>query len=100
MITVKVIDDREFLKDPTVGYLSVSLQDLLEARKETGRDWWALTGCKSGRLRLMAEWKPLHMPGSLYGAEQYVPPIWAVRLWLKEATDVKNVEATLGGKVR
>ena len=100
IITVKVIDDRDFVKDPILGHLSVRLQDLLEARKETGRDWWQLSGCKSGRLRLTAEWKPLNMAGSLYGADQYTPPIGAVRLWLKEATDVKNVEATLGGKVR
>jgi Ca2+-dependent lipid-binding protein len=100
VITVKVIDDREFAKDPTVGYLSVRLRDLLEARKESGRDWWTLSGCKSGRLRLTAEWKPLNMPGSLYSADQYTPPIGVVRLLLKEATDVKNVEAMLGGKVR
>ncbi len=99
VITVKVIDDRDFIKDPILGYLSVCLQDLLKARKETGRDWWQLSGCKSGRLRLTAEWKSLNIAGSLYGADQYVPPIGAVRLWLKEATDVKNVEATLGGKV-
>ena len=100
IITVKVVDDREFAKDLTVGYLSVRLQDLLKARKEVGRDWWQLRGCKSGRLRLTAEWKPLEIAGSLYGADQYTPPIGVVRLWLKRATDVKNVEATLGGKVR
>jgi Ca2+-dependent lipid-binding protein len=100
IITVKVVDDRDFAKDPTMGYLSVRLQDLLEARGEAGRDWWQLSGCNSGRLRLTAEWKPLNMAGSLYGADQYTPPIGAVRLWLKNATDVKNVEAALGGKVR
>ena len=100
IITVMVIDDRDFIRDPVLGYLSVRLQDLLEAHKETGRDWWQLSGCKSGRVRLTAEWKPLNMAGSLYGADQYTPPIGVVRLWLKEATDVKNVEATLGGKVR
>jgi Ca2+-dependent lipid-binding protein len=100
IITVNVIDDREFLKDPVLGYLSVRLQDLLDARKEAERDWWQLSGCKSGRLRLTAEWKPLNMAGSIYGARQYTPPIGAVRLWLKKATDVKNVEAALGGKVR
>ena len=100
IITVKVTDDRDFIKDPTMGHLSVRLQDLLDARKETDRDWWQLSGCKSGRLRLTAEWKPLDMAGSIYGAQQYTPPIGAVRLWLKNATDVKNVEAALGGKVR
>ena len=100
IITVKVIDDREFLKDPDLGYLSVRIQDLLDASKEADRDWWQLSGCKSGRLRLTAEWKPLNMAGGIYGAQRYTPPIGAVRLWLKNATDVKNVEATLGGKVR
>ncbi|TFY83046.1 hypothetical protein EWM64_g967 [Hericium alpestre] len=98
VITVKVIDDRDFLKDPVIGYMRVRLEDLLEARKEVGRDWWPLSGCKTGRIRLSAEWKPLNMAGSVHGAEQYVPPIGVVRLWLKKATDVKNVEAALGGK--
>ena len=100
ILTVSVVDDREFLKDPVVGSLSVRLEDLLEARKEAGRDWWPLSGCKSGRLRLTVDWKPLHMAGGIHGADQYVPPIGVVRLWLKKATDVKNVEAALGGKVR
>ncbi|EMD41578.1 hypothetical protein CERSUDRAFT_110127 [Gelatoporia subvermispora B] len=98
VISVKVVDDREFLKDPVVGYMSIRLDDLLNAKKEAGRDWWPLSGCRSGRIRLSAEWKPLNMAGSLHGADQYVPPIGVVRLWLQKATDVKNVEATLGGK--
>ena len=100
IITVNVIDDRDFLKDPVIGSLSVRLEDLITARKEAGRDWWPLSGCKSGRLRLTVDWKPLHMAGGIHGADQYVPPIGVVRLWLKKATDVKNVEAALGGKVR
>lgn len=96
VITIKVIDDRDFLKDPVIGYMSVRLADLLRAKEEAGKDWWPLSGCKSGKIRLSAEWKPLEM--SLHGVDQYVPPIGVVRLWLKNATDVKNVEATLGGK--
>lgn len=99
VITVKIIDDRDFLKDPVVGYTSIRLEDLLATRTEAGRDWWRLSGCKSGRLRLSAEWKPLNMAGGLHGADQYTPPIGVVRLWLQKATDVKNVEAALGGKV-
>ncbi|KAI9511781.1 tricalbin [Russula earlei] len=98
VITVKVIDDRDFVKDPMLGYLSVRLQDLLEAHKEVDRDWWQLSECKSGRLRLTADWNPVDMAGSLHGADQYTPPIGVVRMLLKNATDVKNVEATLGGK--
>jgi len=98
IITLKVIDDRDFLKDPVVGYMSVRLEDLLKAKEEAGKDWWPLSGCKSGRIRLSTEWKPLDMAGSLHGADQYVAPIGVVRLLLHKATDVKNVEATLGGK--
>ena len=89
VITVKVIDDRDFLKDPVVGYMSIRLEDLLYAKKAAGRDWWPLSGCKSGRIRLSCEWKPLNMAGSLHGADQYVPPIGIVRLWVQKATDVK-----------
>ncbi|KAI0666337.1 tricalbin [Trametes maxima] len=97
VVIAKVIDDRDFLKDPVVGYMSIRLPDLLNA-KASGKDWWRLSGARSGKLRLTAEWKPLSMAGSLHGADQYVPPIGVVRLWLQRATDVKNVEATLGGK--
>lgn len=91
VVTVKVIDDREFLKDPVIGYMSIRLADLLDSKKrDAARDWWPLSGCTSGsKLRLSAEWKPLNMAGSLHGADQYVPPIGVVRLWLKKAQDVK-----------
>jgi Ca2+-dependent lipid-binding protein len=98
VITIKVVDDRDFLKDPVIGYMSVRLADLLVAKSEAGHDWWPLSHCKSGRVRLTAEWKPLNMAGSLHGAEAFTAPIGVVRLWLQKAVDVKNVEATLGGK--
>jgi Ca2+-dependent lipid-binding protein len=91
VITIKVIDDRDFLKDPIVGYMSVKLDDLLAAKKEAGRDWWPLSGCQSGRIRLGVEWKPLNMAGSLHGADRYVPPIGVIRVHLQKATDVKCV---------
>ncbi|KAK0233307.1 C2 domain-containing protein [Armillaria fumosa] len=97
VITVKVIDDRDFLKDPVVGYMSIKLEDLLASKKDNV-DWFPLSNCESGKLRISAEWKPLNMAGSLHGADHYSPPIGVVRLWLDRATDVKNVEATLGGK--
>ncbi|KAK0198528.1 C2 domain-containing protein [Armillaria mellea] len=97
VITVKVIDDRDFLKDPVVGYMSIKLEDLLASKKDNV-DWFPLSNCESGKLRISAEWKPLNMAGSLHGADHYSPPIGVIRLWLDRATDVKNVEAALGGK--
>jgi Ca2+-dependent lipid-binding protein len=118
VVTIEVIDERDFLKDPVIGYLSIKLEDLLEAKKVVGRDWWPLSGCASGKIRLGIEWKPLNMPGSLAGSNQYRPPIGVVRLCVQKATDIKyvyldasplypvvdgvtyrNVEAALGGKV-
>lgn len=90
-ITVKIIDDRDFLKDPVVGYMSINLVDLLPLRNQAGRDWFTLSGCNSGKLRLSAEWKPLSMAGSLHGSGQYVPPIGVVRLLINKAVDVKYV---------
>jgi Ca2+-dependent lipid-binding protein len=89
IITVKIIDDRDILKDPVIGYASFKLEDLLEAKKDAGKDWWPLSHCKSGKVRLSVDWKPLNMAGSLESANQYVPPIGVVRLWLNKATDVK-----------
>jgi len=101
VITVDVVDDRDFLSDPVLGHMSVKLDDLLKAKEQgQGKDWWALSKCKTGRVRVSAEWKPLNMAGSMSGADQYIPPIGIVRLWLKKAVDVKNVEGGLGGKVR
>ncbi|KAF8971456.1 C2 domain-containing protein [Flammula alnicola] len=97
-IGLKVIDDRDFLKDPVIGYMSMKLADLLDAKAEAGRDWFPLSGCKTGKMRLSAEWKPLSMAGALHGSDQYKPPIGVVKLLIDRAVDVKNVEATLGGK--
>lgn len=80
VVTVKVIDDRELLKDPVVGYLSVDLPLLLSA-KEDQREWFPLANCKTGKIRMTAEWKPLAMAGSVQGAAAYIPPIGVIRLW-------------------
>jgi Ca2+-dependent lipid-binding protein len=73
----------------------------------------ALSGCKSGKIRISVEWKPLSMAGSFHDVEQYVPPIGEGRgcqvclancLRPNLGIDnevlliIRNVEATLGGK--
>lgn len=88
MITIKVVDDRDFLKDPILGSMSVRLEDLLAGMSE-GRDWWPLNNCKSGKIRVSSQWKPLQMAGAISGVNQFVPPIGVLRLWLQRATDVK-----------
>lgn len=79
IVTIKVLDDRDFMKDPVVGYITAKLDTLLHSKKE-GNDWFTLAGAKSGRIRVSTEWKPLDMAGSLHGAASYVPPIGIVRI--------------------
>ncbi len=79
-ITVQVVDDRTLLKDPIVGHRALKLTEIIEAKLQ-GNDWFPLNGCKTGRIRLSADWKPLNMAGSLQGTDQYVPPIGVIRLW-------------------
>ena len=89
-ISFKVLDDRDFLTDPTLGYVAINLVDLL-SKDQASNDWYTLSGCNTGKLRLSAEWKPLNMAGSLQGSEQYVPPIGVVKLVIDKAVDVKYV---------
>lgn len=91
VIKVQVIDERDLLKDPVIGYMSIKLTDLLDSMNEAGRDWFPLSSCRTGKVKVSAEWKPLNMAGTLQGAEQYVPPIGVVRLLLDKATNIKSV---------
>ena len=97
VISLQIIDSKDFAQDPSLGRLTVKLVDLLEARAR-GQDWLPLQNSRAGKVRLTAEWKPVAMTGSMDGAAAYVAPIGILRIWLKNAVDVKNVEATLGGK--
>ncbi|KAG8983790.1 hypothetical protein FRB95_008982 [Tulasnella sp. JGI-2019a] len=99
VINVKIIDDRDFMKDPVIGTFTASLEKILDATAKTGLEtWFNLNKCRTGKLRMTAEWKPLSMAGNLQGAGTYSPPIGVLRLWIKNAKDVKNVESGLGGK--
>ncbi|WWC92373.1 uncharacterized protein L201_007330 [Kwoniella dendrophila CBS 6074] len=97
VITISIVDSRDLAVDGDLGKVTVKLTDLLEARARQ-QDWFPLKGSRAGKLRLTADWKPVAMTGSLAGAAAYVPPIGILRIWLKKALDVKNVEAALGGK--
>lgn len=96
VIGVQIIDDHN-QHDPDASYLSVKLDDLLHA-KEKQQDWFPLAKSKEGKVRMSAEWKPVLMSGSMNGGSGYTPAIGAVKFWMHNAKDIKNVEAALGGK--
>jgi Ca2+-dependent lipid-binding protein len=97
VVGIEILNDRDLAHDPVNSYLSVKLDDLLAA-KDRQQDWFPLTNSKRGRIRMSAQWKPVLMSGSMNGGSGYTPAIGAVKFWMHKATDVKNVEATLGGK--
>jgi len=97
VIGIQLMDQNKTRGDGKLGLVNIKLTDIFEA-KEKGLDWFPLTGARSGRLRVSAEWKAVAMAGAINGAAGYTPPIGTVRLNFKRARDVKNVEAITGGK--
>lgn len=94
---VKVVDERGMATDPTLGFINVPLDDLFEA-KEKQIEWFPLSGATGGKIRLTAEWKPVLMSGAVNGSRGYTAPIGIVKIFVKNARDLKNVEAFTGGK--
>ena len=95
VIGVKVIDSKGFAVDPTVGYMNVKLDDILAANSKS-QDWFPLSGGASGKIRMSAVFKPVAMAGAINSASDFRPPIGIVRIWIKRAVDLKNVEALTG----
>lgn len=88
--------DRAKDSEAILGMVSVKLNDLLKSAATDG--WYHLQDGRSGRLQLSATWRPVDMTGGLTDILSYTPPIGILRLWLKCAQDVKNVEVSTGGK--
>jgi Ca2+-dependent lipid-binding protein len=97
VVGVKIVDERGLSTDPVLGYVNVKLSDLLDAKAKQ-KDWFPLSGCSTGRVRMTAEFKPVLMTGAFNGAQAYSAPIGVVRLWFKRGVDLKNVETLTGGK--
>ncbi|KIL59013.1 hypothetical protein M378DRAFT_85652 [Amanita muscaria Koide BX008] len=98
-IGIRVINDRDSLKDSEIGYMVVRLTDLLTCTSEAGKEWFDLNNCNYGKIRVSAKWNALDLPDDpLENTKQYMPPIGVVRLLLDQANDVKNIRAALASK--
>lgn len=67
------------MADSPLGHVRVKLLDLLEMNGKE-QDWFPLSGAKSGRVRVSAQWNPVAMAGAINGAGAYTPPIGVVRV--------------------
>ncbi|KAL1297970.1 hypothetical protein AAFC00_006478 [Neodothiora populina] len=89
---VVIKDDRDLAADPILGTYQLKLDDILELMSK-GQEWYNLAGTKTGRVKMMATWKPVALSGSLGGSGGYIKPIGVMRLHFKGAKDLKNLEA-------
>ncbi|KAH0334436.1 tricalbin, partial [Aureobasidium melanogenum] len=87
-------DDRDMSADPIIGTYQLKLDDMLELMHR-GQEWYNLAGVKTGRAKMLLQWKPVALKGALGGSGGYVTPIGVMRLHFQNARDLRNLE-TLG----
>ncbi|KAI1971335.1 Tricalbin-2 [Ophidiomyces ophidiicola] len=86
-------DDRDLATDPILGTYQMKLTDMLSSM-EKGREWFNLNAAKTGRAKMKLEWKPVALKG-VVGSGGYVTPIGVMRIHLRGAKDLRNLE-TMG----
>lgn len=84
-------DDREIASDPILGTYQIKLDDMLQLM-EKGQEWYNLAGAKTGRAKLMLQWKPVSLKGVTGGSGGYIMPIGVMRIHFQNARDLRNVE--------
>ncbi|KAF1350242.1 C2 domain-containing protein [Delphinella strobiligena] len=87
-------DDRDIAADPILGTYQLKLDDMLELMAK-GQEWYNLAGTKTGRVKMLAQWKPVALSGVAGTTGGYVMPIGVMRFHFRSAKDLKNLE-TMG----
>ncbi|ODA82874.1 hypothetical protein RJ55_01383 [Drechmeria coniospora] len=88
-VTIK--DDRDLTGDQVLGKYQIKLDEMLECM-EQGKEWYQLSGAHSGRVKMMAQWRPVAISG-VVGTGGYVTPIGVMRFHFQKATDLRNFES-------
>ncbi|KAL2171133.1 hypothetical protein VTG60DRAFT_3648 [Thermothelomyces hinnuleus] len=89
---VAIKDDRDIAGDQLIGTYQIKLEDMLELMAK-GREWYNLSGVKTGRVKMMAQWRPVAIAGIATGTGGYRTPIGVLRVHFKYARQLRNVEA-------
>ncbi|KAK3300034.1 C2 domain-containing protein [Chaetomium fimeti] len=89
---VAIKDDRDIAGDQTVGTYQIKLEDMLDFM-EKGQEWYNLAGAKTGRVKMMAQWRPVAISGIATGTGGYKTPVGVLRVHFKYARGLRNVEA-------
>lgn len=87
-------DDRDLGTDPILGTYQIKLDDMLQLM-DKGQEWYSLAGAKTGRAKMMLQWKPVTLKGALGGSGGYITPIGVMRFYFENARELRNLE-TMG----
>ncbi|GAM85418.1 hypothetical protein ANO11243_034250 [Dothideomycetidae sp. 11243] len=90
-LALVIKDDRELGADPIIGMYQIKMTDMIELM-ERGQEWYNLAGNQSGRAKMTLQWKPVALSGALAGSDGYVAPIGVMRIHLKSASNLRNLE--------
>lgn len=85
-------DDRDLATDPIVGNFQMKLDDLSK-RLDQEQEWFGLHSAKTGRVKLLLDWKPVELRGLSGGSGGYITPIGVMRIHVHGARDLRNFEA-------
>lgn len=89
---VAIKDDRDIAGDQVIGTYQIKLEDMLEFMAK-GQEWYNLAGAKTGRVKMMAQWRPVAISGIAAGTGGYMTPVGVLRVHFKYARQLRNVEA-------
>lgn len=89
---VALKDDRDIAGDQLLGTYQIKLDDMLELMAK-GQDWYNLAGAKTGRVKMMAQWRPVAISGAAASTGGYTTPAGVLRLHFINARSLRNVEA-------
>jgi Ca2+-dependent lipid-binding protein len=92
-IGLVIKDDRDIAADPVLAKYQIKLDDMIQMTQK-GQEWFNLHGTKTGRVKMMLDWKPVALKG-VTGSGGYVTPIGVMRIHFQGARDLRNLE-TIG----
>jgi len=87
-------DDRDLGQDPVLGTYQIKIDDMLQLM-EKGQEWYNLAGAKTGRAKMMLQWKPVALKGAIGGSGGYITPVGVMRFHFQNARELRNLE-TMG----
>ena len=91
-LAVVIKDDRDLVTDPMIGTYQIKLDDMMKMM-DKGTEWFNLQGAKTGRAKMMLQWKPVALRGVMGSTGGYITPIGVMRLHFQNARNLRNVEA-------